>query len=109
MTNVTAPAIVGTAVASSTVVLYDGATAIGTVTADASSGLWTLSTASLSDGTHSLTVTSSNANGTSSASTALTLTIDTRAPTLTSATLNGTQLDASKNGRTVGVPVIPLA
>ncbi|CCD02600.1 protein of unknown function, partial (plasmid) [Azospirillum baldaniorum] len=92
LTNVTAPAIVGTAVASSTVVLYDGATAIGTVTADASSGLWTLSTASLGDGTHSLTVTSSNANGTSSASTALTLTIDTKAPTLTSATLNGTQL-----------------
>ncbi|WP_175429714.1 Ig-like domain-containing protein [Azospirillum argentinense] len=92
LTNVTAPAIVGTAVASSTVVLYDGATAIGTVTADASSGLWTLSTASLSDGTHSLTVTSSNANGTSSASAALTLTIDTKAPTLTSATLNGTQL-----------------
>ncbi|PWC62034.1 hypothetical protein TSH58_25810, partial [Azospirillum sp. TSH58] len=92
LTNVTAPAIVGTAVASSTVVLYDGATAIGTVTADASSGLWTLSTASLSDGTHSLTVRSSNVNGTSSASTALTLTIDTKAPTLTSATLNGTQL-----------------
>ncbi|MFC5358996.1 SwmB domain-containing protein, partial [Azospirillum himalayense] len=92
LTNVTAPAIVGTAVASSTVVLYDGATAIGTVTADASSGLWTLSTASLSDGTHSLTVTSSNVNGTSAASTALTLTIDTKAPTLASATLNGTQL-----------------
>ncbi|NUB28299.1 DUF4347 domain-containing protein, partial [Azospirillum brasilense] len=92
LTNVTAPAIVGTAVASSTVVLYDGATAIGTVTADASSGLWTLSTASLSDGTHSLTVTSSTVNGTSTASTALTLTIDTKAPTLTSATLNGTQL-----------------
>ncbi|MGY0794064.1 SwmB domain-containing protein, partial [Azospirillum argentinense] len=92
LTNVTAPAIVGTAVASSTVVLYDGATAIGTVTADASSGLWTLSTASLSDGTHSLTVTSSNVNGTSTASTALTLTIDTKTPTLTSATLNGTQL-----------------
>ncbi|UKJ76048.1 Ig-like domain-containing protein [Azospirillum brasilense] len=92
LTNVTAPAIVGTAVASSTVVLYDGATAIGTVTADASSGLWTLTTASLSDGTHSLTVRSSNVNGTSSASTALTLTIDTKAPTLASATLNGTQL-----------------
>ncbi|MFL7905341.1 SwmB domain-containing protein, partial [Azospirillum argentinense] len=92
LTNVTAPTITGTAAASSTVVLYDGATAIGTVTADASSGLWTLSTASLSDGTHSLTVTSGNVHGTSSASTALTLTIDTRAPTLTSATLNGTQL-----------------
>ncbi|WP_162801407.1 SwmB domain-containing protein, partial [Azospirillum brasilense] len=92
LTNVATPMIVGTAAASSTVVLYDGATAIGTVTADASTGLWTLSTASLSDGTHSLTVTSSNVHGTSSASTALSVTIDTAAPTLTSAVLSGTQL-----------------
>uniref|UniRef100_UPI0032E0335F SwmB domain-containing protein n=1 Tax=Azospirillum argentinense TaxID=2970906 RepID=UPI0032E0335F len=91
LTNATSPAITGQAKALSTVVLYDGAVAVGTATADAG-GLWTVTSASLSDGTHSLTAVTIDATGTSAASTALSVTIDTRAPTLTSATLSGTQL-----------------
>ncbi|WP_186464817.1 Ig-like domain-containing protein, partial [Azospirillum brasilense] len=112
LTNVTAPTIVGTAAASSTVVLYDGATAIGTVTADAASGLWTFTAASLSDGAHTLTVTSGNVHGTSSASTALTLSIDTAAPTapaVTSAALSNnatpTLTGTAEAGSTVTVTV----
>ncbi|MBK3734600.1 DUF4347 domain-containing protein, partial [Azospirillum brasilense] len=112
LTNVTAPTIVGTATASSTVVLYDGATAIGTVTADAATGLWTFTTASLSDGAHTLTVTSGNVHGTSSASTALTLSIDTTAPTapaVTSAALSNnatpTLTGTAEAGSTVTVTV----
>ncbi|WP_449229282.1 Ig-like domain-containing protein [Azospirillum argentinense] len=112
LTNVTAPTIVGTAAASSTVVLYDGATAIGTVTADAASGLWTLTTASLSDGAHTLTVTSGNIHGTSPASTALTLSIDTtapNAPAVTSAALSNsatpTLAGTAESGSTVTVTV----
>ena len=91
LTNVAAPTITGSAVAGATVVLYDGATAIGTVTADGA-GLWTITSASLNDGAHSLTAKASNVNGTSTASTTLTVTIDKAAPSLVSAVLNGTLL-----------------
>ncbi|CCC97339.1 FG-GAP-like repeat-containing protein [Azospirillum baldaniorum] len=91
LTKVTTPTFTGTAEASATVVLYDGATAVGTATANGA-GLWTVTSASLSDGAHSLTVKASTANGTSAASTALNVTIDTAAPTLTSAVLSGTRL-----------------
>ncbi|WP_179134979.1 Ig-like domain-containing protein, partial [Azospirillum brasilense] len=91
LTKVTTPTITGTAEAFATVVLYDGATTVGTATADGA-GLWTVTSASLSDGAHSLTVKASTANGTSAASTALSVTIDTAAPTLRSAVLSGTRL-----------------
>ncbi|MBK3804342.1 hemagglutinin/hemolysin-related protein, partial [Azospirillum brasilense] len=79
ITRITTPAITGTATASTTIVLYDGATALGTTTADAN-GLWTITAPSLSDGAHSLTAKASDANSTSSASPMLTVTIDTAAP-----------------------------
>ncbi len=91
ITNIATPTITGSAVAGASVVLYDGATAVGTATANAS-GLWTITAASLGDGAHALTAKASDVNGTSAASTALTVTIDQAPPTLVSAVLNGTLL-----------------
>ena len=73
-------ALTGTAQANSTVRLYDGATLLGTVTADGS-GAWSYTTAALADGAHSLTVTATDAAGNvSAASAALSVTVDTAAP-----------------------------
>ncbi|HYH18116.1 MAG TPA: Ig-like domain-containing protein, partial [Azospirillum sp.] len=82
ITRVTAPVITGTADASATVTLYDsdGTTALGTVTANATTGAWTITSASLSDGAHSLTAKAISWGTTSTASTPLTVTIDTAAP-----------------------------
>jgi Bacterial Ig-like domain/Bacterial Ig domain len=65
----------GTAAASSTVKVYDGATLLGQVTADGN-GAWSYTTATLSDGGHSFTVT----GDASTASAALNVTVDTVAP-----------------------------
>ncbi|RXG91477.1 Ig-like domain-containing protein [Bradyrhizobium vignae] len=69
----------GTAVANSTVKVFDGATQLGTVTADAS-GAWHYTTAALPDGKHSFTATDTVSGVTSKASTALDVTVDTAAP-----------------------------
>nr|WP_246472717.1 Ig-like domain-containing protein [Azospirillum tabaci] len=62
--------------------MYEGSTALGTVTA-AAAGAWSIAAASLSDGAHTLTATVTDAAGnTSAASTALTVTIDTGAPSV---------------------------
>ena len=67
--------LVGTSVPYSTIAIYDGATQIGTVTAN-SSGVWTFLTSALSDGSHSFTATAtSSGSTTSSASAALTATV----------------------------------
>lgn len=69
----------GSAVANSTVKVFDGATQIGTTTAN-SNGSWTYTTTALSDGNHNFTAKATTASGTSSASSALAVTIDTKAP-----------------------------
>jgi VCBS repeat-containing protein len=69
----------GTAVANSTVKVFDGATQLGSVTADAN-GAWHYTTAALPDGKHSLTATDTVSGVTSKASTALDVTVDTAAP-----------------------------
>ena len=67
----------GTADANSTVKVYDGATLLGSATAN-SSGTWKHTTAALADGGHSLSATDTDAAGnTSAASTALVVTVDT--------------------------------
>ncbi len=72
--------LTGTAEANSTVKLYDGATLLGSATAD-NSGAWSYTTDALSNGAHSLTTTDSDAAGnTGVASGALSVTIDTTAP-----------------------------
>lgn len=81
ITNDSTLTLTGTAVANSTVKLFDGTTQVGTATADGS-GQWSVTTAALSDGSHSLTATDTDSTGhTSAASTALSVTIDTHAPT----------------------------
>ncbi|TWA58820.1 Ig-like protein group 3, partial [Azospirillum brasilense] len=88
LTNVTAPVITGTVAEAGVVVLYEGATALGTVTASAA-GAWSMTAASLGDGAHTLTATVTDAAGnTSTASTALTVTIDTSASSPTSLALS---------------------
>ena len=73
-------AFTGTAQANSTVRIYDGATLLGTVTANGI-GAWSFTTAALGDGAHSFTATATDTAGnTSAASSALSVTIDTAAP-----------------------------
>jgi large repetitive protein len=80
VTSITTPVLSGTAEPNSTVKLYDGATLISTVTADAA-GAWTLSPA-FTTGTHVLTTTATDAVGNiSPVSAALSITVDTTAPT----------------------------
>jgi hypothetical protein len=72
--------LTGTAVADSTVTVYDGTTKLGTTTAS-SSGSWDYITSILTDAQHQLTATATDASGhTSAASTALSVTVDTQAP-----------------------------
>jgi Big-like domain-containing protein/parallel beta helix pectate lyase-like protein len=76
----------GTAQANATVKVFDGATQIGSVKADAN-GNWSLTTATLQDGAHSFTVTDGSTTNTAAraaataAPTELDITIDTKAPT----------------------------
>ncbi len=79
-TSDTTPTVAGTAEANSTVRVYDGATLVGTTTADGS-GNWTLDTSVLSEGSHTITATATDAaNNTSAASASKTIVVDTTAP-----------------------------
>ena len=72
--------LTGTAEANATVKVYDGATLLGSATANGT-GAWSFTTAALANGAHSLSATASDlAGNTSVSSTALTVTIDTAAP-----------------------------
>ena len=80
--GITDPAILtltGTAVANSTVNVYDGTTLLGTATANAS-GAWSFATVPLPDGLHSFTATDTVSGVTSAASVAMSVTVDTVAP-----------------------------
>src|SRR5207247_3741 len=80
ITNDNTLTLTGTAAAGSTVNVYDGATLLGTATANGS-GAWTFTTGTLADATHSFTARASDAAGNmSAASTALSVTVDTAAP-----------------------------
>jgi hypothetical protein len=72
--------LTGTAEAGATVTVYDGAAAIGTVTADGA-GLWTFTTPALAEGAHALTATATDATGNvGSASVVYDVTIDLSPP-----------------------------
>ncbi len=91
ITNDNTLKLTGTAVAKSTITLYDGQTKLGNTTAD-SSGAWTFSTAKLTDGAHSLTATDTVAGATSVASSALSVKVDSvvpNAPVIASAKSTG--------------------
>src|SRR5262249_47412188 len=91
-TTVTTPVFSGTAEAGSTVTLFDGATQIGTGTADAS-GNWSITSSTLSQGTHSITAKATDlAGNTSVASGALSVSIDTAAPSAPSIPTTSTDI-----------------
>ncbi|MDA9409922.1 hypothetical protein XH80_25220 [Bradyrhizobium sp. CCBAU 45384] len=71
--------LTGSAVANSTVKVHDGATQLGTVTADAT-GAWHYTTVALPDGKHSFSATDAVSGVTSAMSAALAVTIDASAP-----------------------------
>lgn len=80
VTNDNALELKGAAAAGSTVKIYDGATQIGSTSAD-SAGSWDYITQVLTDATHTLTASATNSSGQSSvASAAVAVTIDTKAP-----------------------------
>jgi hypothetical protein len=78
-------ALTGTADNGSTVTIYDNSNFVGSTTADASTGAWSLPIGQLADGsTHSYTVTATDANGNvSQPSDALNFLVDTTAPKIT--------------------------
>lgn len=79
-TNDTQPTLRGTAEPGSTVTLYDGGLAVGSVVVGAD-GSWSLSPDNpLSSGPHNLTVTATDAAGNEGPSAAFSLTVDTQAP-----------------------------
>jgi hypothetical protein len=79
LTNDITPTFTGTAEASSTVTLFDGATPVGSGTA--TGGSYSITTSTLSSGTHTITATATDAAGNvSAASAGVTVTIDTTKP-----------------------------
>jgi len=80
ITNDATPTVSGMADAGTTVILYDGSTALGSVMAG-NDGRWSITSPTLSSGTHVLTVKATDTAGnTSAASEPLNVTIDTTAP-----------------------------
>jgi hypothetical protein len=103
ITNDTTPDFTGTAEANSTVTLFDGATQVGSTTANGS-GSWTITSSALTNGTHSMTAKATDAAGnTSSASGALSVTIDTNAPTLPALNINSGATYASSTSVTLNL------
>ena len=83
LTKSTTPTLAGTAEAGATVKLYDGATLVGTGTADAG-GIWTITSNALAEGDHTISATAIDAAGnTSAASTGLSITVDATPPATT--------------------------
>ncbi len=101
ITNVSQAKIDGTAEAGSTVTLYDTdrTTVLGTGTANATTGAFSITTSALSDGTHSISAKATDAAGnTGAASTAYAVRVDTAAP----AAPTGLSLDATTDSGTLG-------
>jgi len=101
ITNDNTLTLSGSAVANSTVNVYDGATLLNSVTANAS-GAWSYTTAALADGAHSFTATDTVSGTTSAASSALSVTIDTTAPTVSSVTASGTGISSGTGNLNAG-------
>lgn len=79
ITSNTTPVFSGTAEASASISLYDGATLLGTTSADGS-GNWSITSSTLAQGSHSITAKATDAAGNvSSASSARAVIIDTSA------------------------------
>ena len=83
LTNDATPTISGTTLAGATVTIYDGATTLGTVTAN-SAGAWSYTTSTLTNGSHSISYTIKDASGNTGPSSLVSrFTVDTAKPTAT--------------------------
>jgi len=81
ITNATSATLSGMAEAGATVKVYDGSKVIGTVTANAVTGAWSLGVTGLQDGTHNFSAKQTDlAGNVSKSSDASTMTVDTVAP-----------------------------
>ena len=79
VTNDSTPTFKGTALANSTITIYDGDTILGTAKADGT-GAWSFTPGELPDGVHQFTTTVSFGGFTSAKSGAFVVTIDTKVP-----------------------------
>ena len=86
ITKGTVLTLTGTAVASSTVNVYEGSVLLGTAATNASGGWSFTNTTVLSNGSHSFTATDTVSGVTSAASTLLNVMVDTMAPNIPSLT-----------------------
>ena len=94
-TNDATPTLTGTAEANSTVMIFDGATPLGTATADGT-GAWTFTTVALPEGGHSFTATATDAAGNiGPPSAAYGMIIDITAPVVTVGLANDTGSSSS--------------
>ena len=105
ITNDNTLTLTGTAEANATVKVYDGATLLGTATANGS-GAWSYTTGALANGGHSLTATATDAAGNTSAASAALSRHDRHrgagAPTIASfSTDSGTVGDGITNDNTL--------
>jgi hypothetical protein len=101
ITNITQVKIDGTAEPGSTVTLYDsnGTSVLGTGTANATTGVFAITTTALSSGTHTITAKSTDpAGNTSIASAATAITIDTAAPAAPTGLSLDTTTDSGAKG-----------
>jgi hypothetical protein len=82
LTSDTTPTFDGTAEAGASVLLYAGATNVGSATANGATGAWTITSSTLGDGTYSFTAVQFDVagNGPSVASSGLSVTINTTVP-----------------------------
>ena len=109
--------ITGTAEAGATVTLYDtdGTTVLGTTTADASTGVFSIAVTGLGEGAHTLIATATDAAGNTSTlptlpTNGLSFTVDTIAPTIafnavTLQNLNDANINPTTTYQTVGMTI----
>lgn len=101
ITSNTTPTFTGTAEPNSVVTLYEGTTVLGSATANGS-GIWSITSTTLSAGPHSLTAKAADSSSNVSlASSALNVVIDTSAPGAVALNTNLVALVNAANGATV--------
>ncbi len=106
ITNVAKVVVDGVAAPGTTVTLLDGSTVVGTATANATTGAFSVTaTSALSDGAHTLNVQATDAAGNVSPSASLNVTVDTTAPVAPS----GLVLDPSADSGTKGDGITNVA
>ena len=96
LTNVTTPVFTGTTTAGATVQLLDGATVVGSATADGA-GNWSITSSVLANGVHNISAPATDLAGNQATSAALAVTIDTLTPTVSVPDLTATSDSGSSN------------